>query len=432
MEQLKHNLETEIKSQIQTLSDDVLEGNSSILSTTGEMTKLTKKTLQNISTDFSKELKVEEKSLPFGLFLFGSPSRNMMLPNSDLDVGVVYEKDCPESVQTKLISFLSALPFDKIDIPKWHSIESMTKNSSVDMMEYSKAVDAQFVSDNQNIKQEYANRVRKQDTKEDKIGRFITDYGLLRHYNYVSKISDWGFNLKYDFGASRDLIFFDWYFLIYSDYDKAGDASFTRKGQDLLLKRNIIDVQTYKSLLQATELVLLVKFVLLHKFREKGDSAILSLSNYSLQTAFEYAPQAFKRLNIKDADGLISSYFEAKGIIHNVVETMYTEIAHLQPDLAQKWKEAKTAESLNLEGSQMDLNTWQQLVPYAINSNKAELLDQIVEEIKDINGFEYILRIVSENKHLNKDIAAKLLQSRLPDKSKIKLKNKYALEDNDT
>lgn len=432
MEQLKHNLDTEIKSQIQVLSENVLEGNSSILSTTGEMTKLTKKTLQSISADFSKELKVDEKRLPFALFLFGSPSRNMMLPNSDLDVGVVYDKDCPDSVQTKLISFLSALPFDKIDIPKWHSIESMTKNSSVDMMEYSKAVDAQFVSGNQNIKQEYATSVRNQDTKEDKISRFITDYGLLRHYNYVSKISDWGFNLKYDFGASRDLIFFDWYFLIHSDYDKAGDTSFTRKGQDLLLKRNIIDVETYKSLIQATELVLLVKFTLLHKFREKGNSTILSLSNYSLQTAFEYAQQAFKRLGIESVDELISSYFKAKGIIHNVVETMYTEIAHLQPNLAHKWTEAKTAVSLTLEDSHMDLNMWQQLVPYAINNSNPEIIDQIVEKIKDIKGFEYILRVISENKHINKSIAIKLIQSRLPDKFKIQLKNKYALEDNDT
>lgn len=430
MQQFRHYLTADIKNCIQVLSQDVLEANRSISSTIYEMNQLSRKTLQTVGIYFSQQLNVETTRLPFALFLFGSCSRNLMLPNSDLDVAVVCEPDCSEKVKTELISLLLALPFDKIDMPKWQTIENMTKNASVDMIEYSKAVDALYVSGSQKIKDAFITSVRNLDTQEDKIARFITAYDLLRRYSYISKISDWGFNLKYDFGGSRDLIFFDWYFLIHKDYNEAGSVAFTNKGQDLLLESKVIDVETYKSLIEAMEIVLLVKFVLLYNFRVSGNESMLSLSGYSLQTAFEYAPQAFKRLNITGVNELITSYFAAKSIIHSMVETMYQEIAQLQPDVVHRWENSKKAISLDLQ-EQTNLNMWQQLVPYAINSTQPYVLDQIVETIKDIKGFEYILRILSQNQYINKNIAQKLIQSRLADEFKIKLKNKYVLETND-
>ena len=66
--------------------------------------------------------------------------------------------------------------------------------------------------------------------------------------------------------------------------------------------------------------------------------------------------------------------------------------------------------------------TWYNLVPFAVRSKSPEILDFLVNSIRDLPGYEYVLRIASENQFL-KDETKKtlLLNSRLADKFKNKL-----------
>ena len=63
------------------------------------MQEISEKVITEIANIFSSHINIHVNNLPFTLFFFGSPARNLMLPNSDLDIGLVYEKDCEENLK---------------------------------------------------------------------------------------------------------------------------------------------------------------------------------------------------------------------------------------------------------------------------------------------------------------------------------------------
>src|ERR1700733_996336 len=252
-----------VSNKLNLVSGDVLSGEKSILDSTIEMSVLVHEAIDRVVNSLVTELQLDKSNLPFAIFLFGSPSRNLMLPNSDLDIGFVFLDDCPDEVKILLHERISNLPFDKIDIAGWSSIEEMKKENCLDMIEYSKATDAKFVSGNDNISKEYTESIRDKDTKEDKVNRFITEFGLFHKHDYLAKRTENGPNLKYDFGASRDIIFLDWFYIINTNNNKEREdetTPFFFKSLDILLEKDLISIEEHDQLKSIIEIILLVKF----------------------------------------------------------------------------------------------------------------------------------------------------------------------------
>lgn len=412
-----------IEAAREVVSNRVLTGEIGVLDSTQIMGKLARESVVNVAESVSTEFDLEEGKQPFALFFFGSPSRNLMLPNSDLDVGLVFSTDCPKEIRETLGRNISALPFDKIDIASWSTIGAMRKENCPDMIEYNKAIDARFVVGNVDFAREHERVVVGRDTKEEKIKRFITEYGILHRYDYLSKRSEHGPNLKYDFGASRDIIFLDWYSALHANQRTTeGDIPFFVRALTILQEEGTVVPEDRTSLMRQAELVLLVKFILLSKFRKGGSKSLVHLSNFSLHEAYKEAPNAFKRLGITDGNALVSSYYEAKLALHGLVEHLYTEVCDADSDLQKIWEtaEEKTVldeEVVNILGD----GTWYNLIPFAIRSKSPEILNFLVSSISDQPGYEYVLRIVSENKFINYETKKILLNSRLAEKFKIKL-----------
>ena len=250
------------KKEIDSISGRVLSGKITILESTVEMGKLTHAVLDEIADKFSASLNIEKEDLPFALFVFGATSRNQMLPNSDLDVAMGYGKGCPEEIKMRLEEVLSALPFnDEIDFARWNSVESMKKENNPSLMEYNKIVEAKFIAGNLDLAREHSQLVREQDTTEEKEKRFITQYGLLHRYGYYSRETEHGPNLKYDFGASRDIIFLDWYYLLKKTGEETpNDRPTSLACLDLIQDNKLISETEKKELEDALELVLLTRF----------------------------------------------------------------------------------------------------------------------------------------------------------------------------
>ena len=174
--------------------------------------------------------------------------------------------------------------------------------------------------------------------------------------------------------------------------------------------------------LKQVELVLLVKFILLSKFRKGGSKSLLHLSSFSLHEAYKEASAAFERLGVSDGEELVSEYYNAKLALHDLVERMYAKVCADNPELPEIWKMAEEETSFS-EGVLEALNkkTWYNLVPFAVRSKSPEILDFLVNSIRDLPGYEYVLRIASENKFLKDETKKTLLNSRLADKFKNKL-----------
>jgi len=412
------------KNEIDSISDRVLSGEITILESTVEMGKLTHAVLEEIADKFSQSLNVEKDDLPFALFVFGATSRNQMLPNSDLDVAMGYKKDCPEEIKRKLEEVLSTLPFnDEIDFARWNSTESMRKENNPSLMEYNKIVEAKFITGNLDIARDHSRLVREQDTTEEKEKRFITQYGLLHRYGYYSRETEHGPNLKYDFGASRDIIFLDWYYLLKKTREETSDNRPTSLAcLDLIQDKKLISAAEKKELEDALELVLLTRFTLWSKNEKNGDKKLLYLSDYSLRTAYEETANILPEDGIDDADKFIRAYHKAKSRLNIIVKKLSLDVASRNPDLMAIWKIAKDKKRLDDEILAILKNpTWNELVPFAIDSTSPEILQYIVERYANTPGYEYILRVISENKYITDSTKQDLLNSRLDIRFKKKL-----------
>ncbi len=412
-----------ISEKIDSVTKDVLQGKKSILDSTIDMGILAQETINKVVQDFVKELNLDISNLPFGIFLFGSPSRNLMLPNSDLDIGMVFTDDCSENIKDLLKEKILELPFDKIDIAGWSTIEGMKKENCPDMIEYSKATDAKFICGNNDISQKYTEQIRNADKQEDKISRFITEFGLFHKHDYLNKRTQHGPNLKYDFGASRDIIFLDWFYIINGENNREEETSaYFIKGLDLLLEKNFISSQEYSQLKLDIELILLVKFTLRSKYVKNNDEMLLRLSSYSLHECFFEAKDAFQKLEINNPDQLIDTYYDTKLSLDNLVCDLYEEVSKSNQPLVSVWEVAKNSSNLNSEVFKiLESKTWYELVPFATLSKSPEILGYVIDSIAYSQGYEYILRIISENKFINDEIKHKLLNSNLADKFKKKL-----------
>ncbi len=428
MEEPRNNLNISILNRINTISNEVLEGKSSILNSVNQMNELTRKCLIDLGLIFSKKLNLNIEDLPFALCIFGSPSRNLMLPNSDLDIGIIYTENCTEEIKAELAEYVKSLPFDKVDIASWNSISSMSYKGCIDMIEYNKAVDAQFVTGNKYLKEQYINEIKLKDSIESKSSRFITEYGILREYDYIKKGGNFGPNLKYDFGASRDIVFFDWFYCLFEnpEVNKNSSPLFLRSLK-LLVRNEAINATNFIEIKRSIELILLVKFTLLYKFRNNNNIMLLSLSSFSLQECFNYSNDSFKKIGIYSDEDLISRYYRSKLIIHNAIESLYEIVTSINPDFMKKWNKLKESQDLILPADwSYNIELWQHLVPQAIHSTNSNLLSEIVDLIANVDGFEYILRIISENKSIDQKIVSRLINSKLPEKYKSKLLRTYA------
>lgn len=416
----------DLLSELNLIKNAVFRGEQSILDTTKKMGILAKETIKKVIENFVIEFELDTSHLPFAVFLFGSPSRNLMLPNSDLDIGLVFKGDCSDKIKVLLHERFKALPFEQVDIAGWSSIEEMKKENCLDMIEYSKATDAKFVTGNQEISKQYIALIRDKDTKEDKANRFITEFGLFHKHDYFVKKTEKGPNLKYDFGASRDIIFLDWFYILNSNDNKKREqkiSPFFIKGLDILFTKKLISLQKLDQLKFSIDIILLVKFILRSEYVRTKDDMLLRLNSYSLHKCYFEAQVAFEKIGINNVDNLIDVYYNAKLALHNLVKVLYDEIAILNHTLTKIWDVAKTAIKLDVQILKiLENKIWHELLPFAISSKSPKILEFILDSIiLDSPGYEYILRIISENNFITTQMKQKLLSSKLADKYKKKL-----------
>jgi len=412
------------KNKLDLISQRVLAGEISILDSTVEMGRLTRDVLGEVAKKFASLLHTEAQNLPFAIFVFGATARNQMLPNSDLDLGLVFKDGCPEEIKTLLKETVSVLPFsDEIDIAHWDSIDGMRKENCPSMMEYNKVAESRFVAGNIDIAKQHTDLANAQDTKKDKEERFITEYGLLHKFDYRSRGSEHGMNLKYDFGASRDIIFLDWYYLLNTVGETPPEDSPTSSScLDLLLEDGMITNKEYDEIKSGLELILLVKFALWSKNATSGDKKLLYSSDYSLDAAYGDIKNLLQKTGINNADEFAYAYNKAKSALHNLNEKLFQKVASSNEDLLEIWRVAKEKESLDEEVlAILEHPTWKELVPFAVSSTSPEILHYLVKRFFDMEGYEYILRIISENKYITDAIKLDLLSSRLDKRFKKKI-----------
>lgn len=416
-------LANDTRDRIESVAMRVFQGEISVIESAVEMGRITRAALESIAATIAERLDTSPDSLPFGIFLFGSTARNLMLPNSDLDVILVFQENCPEEIRTAAKKALGSLPFeDTEDIEIWNE-RDMRKENCPSLMQWNKAVEASFVAGGETVAEKHRELVTDRDSRQDKEVRFMTEFWLLHKADYRGRASEHGPSLKYDFGGSRDIVFLDWY------YQLENPATETERPTaelclDWLLENSTISSDEHKELKSALELVLLVKFSLWTKSAETNDNRLLYLSDLSLDECFLKIKPLLAKKGIDNPDQLSYAYYRAKGKLHQLVTDLFELVAERNPDTAKLWKIAEGSEELTEDVRKiLDEGAWSSLVPFAIASSSPEILGYIVKAYSNKKGFEYILRLVSQNRNITMETRRDLMDSRLDDRIKKKMRN---------
>lgn len=145
------------------------------------------------------------------VFVFGSPNRSELVKCGDIDAFIISDNQSA-SFRNTLYTELSKLNYDKLDIPPWTNFEPILELASTGSPEADYA-DARFVAGDPKIAKEYKNLgfLEYFTSVNHVLPKIVFHYFFWKH-KYKGSSDQRGINLKYSEGATRDNLFFDWYY----------------------------------------------------------------------------------------------------------------------------------------------------------------------------------------------------------------------------
>lgn len=430
----------------------------SIFSAMSDTSQLVRQSMIDITNKISDILN-HTWNEPYGIFLFWSPSRNEMLPNSDLDIWIIHDEDIPRDDLKLIIEYFKTLPFDKIDIANWQSMAAMEYYAKTSIIEGNQAIDAKFIAGNKKFQWEYIDRGINTvcNSIERKFLNYICEEHFLHRYDYIWKITENWPNLKYDFWASRDLIFFNWYTWISSDLTNA-DIQYKGNTPTLLSSIEFIEQKFNFELKESIEIINLVKNTAVECSKKDDSKLLRCLNGYTIQSVFEKAKNKLTFYDINNSHELELAYKKAKKNIQDALSIIYVDIVeNLKIFKGEEWSkkykkidcnEYSDNEIIELLKNNNDtilqnIALWKILdwemsreflsklvvtvleqIPLSFANvmailTKHELcefdLSKILDNIFDIPGYEYLMRLVYRHPNSTIEIKDRLSKSRLID-----------------
>ncbi len=286
-----------------------------------------------------KALSVDEDGSPFWVFLFWSPSRTEMLPNSDLDIGfVIDEKGSSWEVENILQERFWNMLFDKIDVANWNSIPLMRRCAEKSIVDGNKAIDARFIGWNTAFSRQYNESGIQEsiNSLERQFLNYLCEEKFLHTYDYPRKVSQHWPNLKYDAGAWRDMIFFNWFCkLLHTYHGKSWPAE--QNTPQLLTSLEYTKQVTWIDVVSDVDLISLVKNSALECGKEDNSRLLRYLNQYTIDSVFQKTRGGLKRLGIHSSDQLMEQYVQSKNNINRALENQLSHVILLL--LRVKWRD---------------------------------------------------------------------------------------------
>ena len=391
MEEIRVRISLSIKE----LCKQVEIGELDIFKSFETMDKLVKSSLSELQVSLKNQISPNS----YCFVVFGSPARKAMLPNSDLDIAVVFVEDVSQKQRKIVFNAIGTLPFDKIDILDWNY--NLEFDSSRNMLDISKSFDTKCVAGNNKIFAKYYNQLNPDQKHIEQGHILIGNHFIFHKWNYLSKYSpEAGENLKYSFGSARDTIFLDWY----ANFNQAPETEKPRfqDGLDVCLKNKLIDnFEEYSQILWAIKLLYLIKTMALDLSHQLKNNEVLTLNSKNVVIYWEKSKKALQKLDIGSLLEFEEKYYQARKLLWNLVEKIVTDVEIKLPP---------------------DTNQWRQDVKLAIlEETSQEKLVKIMSKNLQNTEYQYIFRIISTRKNLSEEIKELLKISILEEKYKIKL-----------
>lgn len=247
------------------------------------------------------------------LWVGGSLGRREMLPNSDIDLFVVYDTD--EFTENSI----------RVDGVDKFEIGHINTPNLKNLLEYS-LVDANRFIDGRGVGRIPAPEVEKMileaNTQDHQLANNISEYFFYRYFDFPNKTTPMGPNLKYSTGSSRDTIFFN----MISRMSTGNFPAIRENTPELATV--MADAETrygIRAPFDAVNLLFTVKNAAISVYDATGDPRSRYVSPTSLASIYAFGKDKFKAWGIKDDAQFIDTYSSARQELELAVDTIFTK-----------------------------------------------------------------------------------------------------------
>ncbi len=390
-----------------------------------------------------------EKMIPgkklekIGIFLFGSPSRQEMIEESDADIMIIREKDTTDYAlfRSEFITLLEKLKFAKIDIPDWGNYEDCEKYIKHSITEGNQVVEAKFIYGDLNVNK-FIEQLRDQYCTVERAEKVFAFQKFYFDQYYKQRTKANLKNVKYGHGGTRDFMFVTWLVNVLDLIENRkinveDNFPIIYKSLSSLYERRIIEIEDYLKYLESVNVVLILRNEILLQNKWTSEEGLTYLDEKTISTLFKR--EIFKEDSIKNTEEL-KNYLESHiSTIKELKDKMWDLfISYLKKSRSEEWSElfknfinkefkednlqkAKNADDLikmaviwNINKDNSDFekvfeefsnaSSWAVLASLCCHFQCPDkILRKIVDGYGSKKGYEYILRIISRNKNVSKE-----------------------------
>jgi len=386
------------------------------------------------------------------IFLFGSPSRQEMVDESDADIMIIREVDNDDYLifRNEFIKLLEKENFEKIDVPDWGNYEDCEAYIKDSITEGNQVVESKFIYGDYEVNNHIESLKTKYCTKE-RFEMVLCFQKLYFDQYYTQRTKPGVKNVKYGHGGTRDFMFLTWFInLIDSSEGRKINTEdnfpLAYKSLSSLYERRLINLEDYTKYSESVNVVLILRNEILIQNKWTPEAGLTYLDEKTFSLLFKR--KFFKEDSIIDEISL-KNYLE--GHIKNVAELKQKIwglfISYLNSSRGYDWadKFRKFLEG-NLIKSEINLiensdvllqmavvwnlslakdhsmfeeifNTYSKSDKWVILASLCchnECPDKILNKIVDKGckkGYEYLLRIISRNKNVSKETLKKIIDN---------------------
>lgn len=253
------------------------------------------------------------------LWVGGSLGRGEMLPNSDIDLFVIYDDE--DFVPSNI----------RIDGVDKFEIGHISKSRLYSLLQYS-FIDANRFIDGRKVGHvdapDIEQKIIEVNTPDRQLANNISEYFYYRYFDFTQKTTDKGPNLKYSTGSSRDTIFFNMISRMYT-----GNFPAVR-GNSPELPDVVHDAQTRFGItapMHTINLLFTVKNAAISVFDATGDQRNKYVSHTSLDAIYNHCPLKFQALGYSTVEDFIDGYKSARNELELAVDTLFTKALDAHP-----------------------------------------------------------------------------------------------------
>lgn len=395
-----------------------------------------------------------------GIFLFGSPSRQEMVDESDADIMIIRKENNEdyEKFRQKFMKSLEEEDFPKIDIPSWGTLEECETYLKSCITEGNQVIEAKFIWGDPTIEVEL-NKIKDKYCNVDKFERILCFQKLYFDQYYSQRIKNGSKNVKYGHGGTRDFMFITWFsnLLDLSEGKKINFGNhFPQSYLSLsnLYARKLIGFKDYLKFLKNLEIVMILRNQILIQNKWTPNEGLTYLDEQTINILFKR--KIFRNKEIKNTrilreylESAIDNVSELKRLIWNLyLENLrqsrgiewynnFSKIleGNISKEVIRLIEPSDTISkmgviwNLNKEDALFkeifeeysSLNEWEILASICCHKDcPPEILDRIAMEKAITKGYEYILRIISRNKNtLQKTLENIINNERLEERYRI-------------